>query len=208
MLKILSPQDFTITIEHIKKSKNMTYMDAIQYYCEQNKIEPETIGKLVQGSLKQKVREEAESLNFLPDRYYLYKETESVGASIGIFTNLTTVKHLVIFSICFLYFNQLNNKYGSLFKLLFGIYTVGIVWLVLFNSYSILAARVATFFTIVEIILVPMIVIYFTNERFAKIIVIFYALIHLTYNLYMTQEVKYEGNIFSDSSDKCIIQRF
>ena len=66
MLKILSPQDFTITIEHIKKSKNMTYMDAIQYYCEQNKIEPETIGKLVQGSLKQKVREEAESLNFLP----------------------------------------------------------------------------------------------------------------------------------------------
>ena len=66
MLKILSPQDFTITIEHIKKSKNMTYMDAIQYYCEQNKIEPETIGKLVQGALKQKVREEAESLNFLP----------------------------------------------------------------------------------------------------------------------------------------------
>ena len=66
MIKILSPQDFTITIEHIKKSKNMTYMDAIQYYCEQNKIEPETIGKLVQGALKQKVREEAESLNFLP----------------------------------------------------------------------------------------------------------------------------------------------
>ena len=66
MLKILSPQDFTITIEHIKKSKNMTYMDAIQYYCEQNKIEPETIGKLVQGALKQKVSEESESLNFLP----------------------------------------------------------------------------------------------------------------------------------------------
>ena len=66
MLKILSPQDFTITIEHIKKSKKMTYMDAIHYYCEQNNIEPETIGKLVQVALKQKVREEAESLNFLP----------------------------------------------------------------------------------------------------------------------------------------------
>ena len=66
MLKIISPQDFTITIEHIKKSKNMTYMDAIQYYCEQNKIEPETIGKLVQGALKQKVREEAENLHFMP----------------------------------------------------------------------------------------------------------------------------------------------
>ena len=66
MLKILSPQDFTIQIEHIKKSKNMTYMDAISYYCEQKNIEPETIGKLVQGSLKQKVREEAEDLHFLP----------------------------------------------------------------------------------------------------------------------------------------------
>ena len=66
MLKIISPQDFTITIEHIKKSKNMTYMDAIQYYCEQNNIELETVGKLVQGALKSKVREEAENLHFLP----------------------------------------------------------------------------------------------------------------------------------------------
>lgn len=66
MLKILSPQDFTITIEHIKRSKNMTYMDAIQYYCEQNNIELETIGKLVQGALKQRVREEAEELHFFP----------------------------------------------------------------------------------------------------------------------------------------------
>ena len=66
MLKILSPQDFTITIEHIKKSKNMTYMDAIQYYCDQNNIELETVGKLVQGALKSKVREEAENLHFLP----------------------------------------------------------------------------------------------------------------------------------------------
>ena len=66
MLKILSPQDFAITIEHIRRSKNMTYMDAIQYYCEQNNIELETIGKLVQGALKQRVREEAEELHFFP----------------------------------------------------------------------------------------------------------------------------------------------
>ena len=66
MLKIISPQDFTITIEHIRRSKNMTYMDAIQYYCEQNNIELETIGKLVQGALKQRVREEAEELHFFP----------------------------------------------------------------------------------------------------------------------------------------------
>ena len=65
MLKIITPQDFTLTIETIKRSKNMTYMDSIQYYCDTNNVEPETIGKLVQGALKVKVREEAEGLHFM-----------------------------------------------------------------------------------------------------------------------------------------------
>ena len=83
MLKILSPQDFTIAIEHIKRSKNMTYMDAIQYYCEEHKIEIETIGKLVQGSLKQKIREEAEAeldeINKLKNLHFLPKPTRIPG---------------------------------------------------------------------------------------------------------------------------------
>jgi hypothetical protein len=66
MLKIISPQDFSLTIENIKKTKHMSYIDALQYYCEQNNVEPETVGKLVQGALKQKVREEAQELHFLP----------------------------------------------------------------------------------------------------------------------------------------------
>jgi hypothetical protein len=149
-----------------------------------------------------------ESFNLLPERYFLYKGTVTKGSTIGIITNITTVKHLLIFMVCFFYFNQLSNKFGSLFELLFGIYCLGIVWLILFNSYSILAARVATFFTIVEIILVPMIAIYLTNRKFAQIIIIFYALTHLSYNIFMTQEVKYKGLIFSDTTDKCVIQRF
>lgn len=44
----------------------MGYIEAISYYCEENKMEPETAGKLVQGMLKQKVREEAIDLHFLP----------------------------------------------------------------------------------------------------------------------------------------------
>lgn len=49
----------------VSKTK-MSYIDAISYYCEDNKMEPETAGKLVQGTLKQKVREEAIDLHFLP----------------------------------------------------------------------------------------------------------------------------------------------
>ena len=44
----------------------MTYIEAITYYCEENKLEPETASKLIQGVLKQKVREEAIDLHFLP----------------------------------------------------------------------------------------------------------------------------------------------
>lgn len=66
LLRTIKPQDFTEIIEDIVFNKNMTYIDAISYYCEQNKMEPETAGKLVQGVLKQKVREEAIDLHFLP----------------------------------------------------------------------------------------------------------------------------------------------
>ena len=44
----------------------MGYMDSVLFYCEQNEMEPETAASLITGKLKQKIREEAEDLNFLP----------------------------------------------------------------------------------------------------------------------------------------------
>ena len=66
LLKTIKPQDFTVIIEDIVMNKRMTYLDAISHYCQATKMEPETAGKLVQGVLKQKVREEAIDLHFLP----------------------------------------------------------------------------------------------------------------------------------------------
>ena len=66
LLKTIKPQDFTEIIEDIVMNKRVTYLDAISYYCQETKMEPETAGKLVQGVLKQKVREEAINLHFLP----------------------------------------------------------------------------------------------------------------------------------------------
>ena len=65
-IKTIKPQDFAIIIEDIVTSKKMTYLDAISYYCEETKKEPETFGKLVQGNLKAKLREEVTALHFLP----------------------------------------------------------------------------------------------------------------------------------------------
>ena len=63
----MNSKEFSLIIENVVKEKRpISYMDAIVWYCEQNNIEPETVGKLVQGVLKQKVREEAQELHFLP----------------------------------------------------------------------------------------------------------------------------------------------
>ncbi len=66
MLKTIKPQEFTEIIEKIVNDKKMTYIDALVYYCAENNMEPETVGKLVQGFLKNKIREEAINLHFLP----------------------------------------------------------------------------------------------------------------------------------------------
>ena len=65
-IKTIKPLDFAIIIEDIVSSKKMTYLDAISYYCEETKMEPQTVGKLVQGSLKAKLREEVTALHYLP----------------------------------------------------------------------------------------------------------------------------------------------
>ena len=52
-------------IEKLVQRTNMTYIDAVLHYCEENKLEPETAGQLVGGKLKQKIQEEAEGLNLI-----------------------------------------------------------------------------------------------------------------------------------------------
>lgn len=66
MIKTIKPQDFAVIIEEMVQTKKMTYLDAVSQYCEDTKMEPETVGKLVQGNLKSKIREEAVDLHFLP----------------------------------------------------------------------------------------------------------------------------------------------
>ena len=56
-------------IEVIKKEKpDMSYIDAVVWYCEQNDIEIETVGKFISKELKEKIESEARDLNYLPKR--------------------------------------------------------------------------------------------------------------------------------------------
>ena len=57
---------FALLIDELVKTKNLTHMEAIIYYCEQNVIEPDTISKWIDRSLKEKLQADAEALNYLP----------------------------------------------------------------------------------------------------------------------------------------------
>ena len=64
-LSFLTPTKFSTLIEEMVQEKHLSYMDACLEYCKDNNVEPESLGRLVNKALKQKIQVEAESLNFL-----------------------------------------------------------------------------------------------------------------------------------------------
>ena len=56
---------FALTIESIVKEKRISYMDAILKFCEENDIDPSSVGSLINKSLKEKIQLEAEKLNLI-----------------------------------------------------------------------------------------------------------------------------------------------
>ena len=57
-LNLNSAKEFFLKIEDIVADTNMGYMDSVLFYCEQNEMEQETAASLINGKLKQKIREE------------------------------------------------------------------------------------------------------------------------------------------------------
>ena len=62
----ITPKKFAIIVDELVRTKRLTHMEAILYYCEQNLIEPDTISKWIDRSLKEKLQADAEALHYLP----------------------------------------------------------------------------------------------------------------------------------------------
>ena len=56
---------FMENIESLVQKTRMSYIDAVMHYCEENKLEPETAGKMIGGKLKQNIQDEAEDLHLI-----------------------------------------------------------------------------------------------------------------------------------------------
>ena len=64
-IKMNNSMIFMENIEQLVQKTNMSYLDAIVHYCEENKLEPETAGKMIGGKLKQNIQDEAEDLHLI-----------------------------------------------------------------------------------------------------------------------------------------------
>jgi len=64
--KFVCPSKFAQEIEKlVQENSDMNYIDAVVAYCEMNKIDLESVPKLISKPLKEKIKYDATELNFL-----------------------------------------------------------------------------------------------------------------------------------------------
>lgn len=64
----MNRSNFSKLVEDAVLKKRMTYIDAVIYVCEDNKIDPEDSKKFLSGPIKSKIEGEAIRLNLLPSQ--------------------------------------------------------------------------------------------------------------------------------------------
>ena len=130
-------------------------------------------------------------LIYVADSYY--------NQPLGVFTNPTMLKTLAVAGVG-LYFYRSLGEQSKYFRLLFNMYMIGTCWLLLFNDFSIIAARVATLFTISEVILIPMFLSLLSQNFFHRLlfwsVLIVFCVATLSLNLYVGNVLPYKLSLF------------
>ena len=64
--KFFCPAKFAEEVESLVfNNADMNYIDAIVFFCEQNNIDVESVPKLISKPLKEKIKYDAQQLNFM-----------------------------------------------------------------------------------------------------------------------------------------------
>ena len=66
LLNMFTSERYNDEINEIVDRTKMSYLDAIMYHADENGLESETVAGLINVKNKNKLREEAEALNFMP----------------------------------------------------------------------------------------------------------------------------------------------
>ena len=66
LLNMFTSERYNDEINSIVETTKMSYLDAIMYHADENGLESETVAGLINIKTKNKLREEAETLHFMP----------------------------------------------------------------------------------------------------------------------------------------------
>ena len=64
-MMLMNSKKFGLIIEDMVKKQKIPYMDAVIKYCDDNDIDLSSVGPLINKSLKEKIKEEAQRLNLV-----------------------------------------------------------------------------------------------------------------------------------------------
>ena len=63
-----SAKTFSLEVEKLALEKKITHMEAVLEYCKEHQLEPDSVGRLISKSLKDKIEANARDLNYLPNQ--------------------------------------------------------------------------------------------------------------------------------------------
>jgi len=66
LINMFTSERYNNEINSIVETTKMSYLDAIMYHADENGLESETVAGLINIKTKNKLREEAETLHFMP----------------------------------------------------------------------------------------------------------------------------------------------
>ena len=112
-----------------------------------------------------------------------YAYDPNTADTISLF-DLTSIKNSFIFLMLIYHWHYLAEKV-KYFKVMMLFYSLAVSWRMAFNDFGIFAARIATFFGVVEVILVPTLLYLFKQRIFATILILVYAFLTLYLNLFV-----------------------
>jgi len=120
-------------------------------------------------------------LGFITDRIQSYYSQSQHSYALGVF-DVTNIKNITILSVAIMVWERAEARH-SLYPILVMFFSLAVFWRLAFNDFAIIAARVATFFAIVEPVLVVTIALVLFRRNLAILAVSSYALAMLVLNL-------------------------
>ncbi|KAA6333667.1 hypothetical protein EZS27_017943 [termite gut metagenome] len=129
----------------------------------------------------------------LLSRIQIYSNWEENSKGLGILTNLATVKLLVVSLIAF-YFYPIVSKNINYYEILLKTYIMSTCWIMVWNDFAIFGARIATFLSVGEpIIVASFISLFKPSSRFIVVIIyIIIAFFMLKVNMIPSKIVPYK----------------